>query len=684
MKVKIRKLKEKIWKWIKNNLCIIFIVILFLILIKNFYELNYYSSYEKIYDGFIETIKVSVTILISMLGFSVSIYVFLNNTFQNRRNSNQFEREVIDLFQNRKRNKLMISVFFSAIAITVECIIIIFQSSVKAFFSAMKISLSLSVYTAITGIILITLYNIYKLVHFTYGIINYEEGLSKLAKQQMDEYDKISYYQEMTKGEFLNLVNNIEVIVERLIENHSHAKMSSTYDSDLKRAICDGITDSGDITTREILAEDYKKIINYRNLLLQNKSIADSRNVAMGDQIKSIMNRLFQNYLKSELLTGVSISNFTICNADLEKTSFSNSLLKNIYFDGKTNLKNTDFRDSTLNGVHFKETNCENANFTNCKLIGILFDTKMKLQRTIFTNADLSGMDRIGPCDKEGALLNFDYSNFSKANLSHLDIYNTTFEFADFSDVRLVDAKIGDSAQKENNIIFSYANMEKANLLRSIIKRCNFQNANLQEATFTYSILEKVSFEEARLNKSSFSECKIENCYFGKSYCANLSMKGAIISDSSFIFAIMISVDMSNVHLEQISFCDAVCRDTLWINARIENSNFERCVLSNARFVGDAKNRIRISNCKFINTNFSDVAIANVEFYKCDFKGADFTNARLINVKFIECKNLDNTVTQKIWMEEVAFIKSEKPKYGKLEDLNWRHFSEESYGKEAI
>lgn len=609
------------------------------------------------YCDVIETVKISATVLISMVGFSVSIYVFLNNTLQSRRNNNELEKEIIDLFQAQKRKALLISITFSALAITAECLVVAFAEPVKNFLLATPPQVDKIFYLVIIIIFATaTLFNVYKLVYFTYVVINYEEGLKELAKKKVNTYKKDSSNEEMRKGEFLNLVNNIEVLVERLIRNHLHAKISTAYDSNLKRAICDGITEAGDIATREELAESYKKIIDYRNLLLQDTSTVDSNPVTMGDQIKSVMNQLFHNYLKNELLTGVNISNLQIIKADLEKASFSNSSLQKIQFKEKTNLVNTDFRDSTLNDISFEDAECDSVNFSGCKLINVRFNTHMNLQRAIFSNADLSGMGALGPQDKEGDRIEFIHANFCRANLTHQDIFNVSFEFADFSNARLIDSKIGSSAQKKENTIFAYADMEKADLLRCVIARCDFQNANLNNATFTYAKITESNFSECRLNNANFSESRITDCGFEKSYCTDFSMKGAILENIEFTYAIMTSADMSGAKLNHVHFNDAVCRNTLWVKTQINHSVFERAVLSNARIVGDAEQRGRISHCDFLYTDLSNSAIANIEFNSCDFQGADFTNSRLLNVKFINCKNLESTVSKDVWLAKVSFM----------------------------
>lgn len=661
-------IKERTFKFFVKNLgaiiCLILVVLL--ILIRDWGQLEY--------NDILETIKISVTLLISMLGFSVSIYVFLNNTFQSRRISNELEQEVIDQFQEKARKKLGTNIGFSVIAITVECLLVFFQNGLKDTFLGNSNDMK-AFFCAIAMILIacITVFNIYKLGLFTWSVINYEDGLKKLASKDMDIYAKDSCYEKITKGDFLNLVNNIEVIIERLIGNHLHAKISTAYDTDLKRAICDGITDPGEIRTREVLSEDYKKIIEYRNLLLQNSNILDSDIVAMGDQIKSVMNRLFQRYLKNELLTGISISNLTIREANLEKASFSNSSLQKIKFIGNTDLKNVDIRNSTINDIVFGDADCESINFSGCKLINVHFDVKVNLERAIFSNADLSSMGDVGPKDKEGDPINFKHTNFSHTNLTHQDIYNVCFDFSDFSNARLVDSKIGKSAQKKRNVSFHHANMEKVDLLRCWLERTDFQNANLNSAIFTYAVGLDIDFSESRLNYSNFSESDLQNCKFGKAYCSNMSLKGAKLKRCSFSYAIMRSADMSGTHLLHMNFTDAVCKDTLWIGIELKYSNFERCVLAGARIVGDGENKIRIENCDFLYTNFSDSAISNIEFYQCNFDGADFSGARLINVSFIDCKKVNTAVVKGIWMVNVSFTGNEESRFDMAHEDSWRY-----------
>lgn len=126
MRERLKRIGRKFGTLLKNNFFSVIVAAVIFVLAIRLWRLNQIK-----YNDIIETIKISVTVLISMLGFSVSIYVFLNNTLQNRRNSNELEKEVIDLFQTQKRKRLLISIFFSALAVTAECIVAAFAVPVK-------------------------------------------------------------------------------------------------------------------------------------------------------------------------------------------------------------------------------------------------------------------------------------------------------------------------------------------------------------------------------------------------------------------------------------------------------------------------------------------------------------------------------------------------------------------------
>lgn len=121
----IKKFQQWIWEHFKN-----YFITLFLFVISLWLFVSAKVTIRKIScEELIETMKISSTVLISMLGYSVSIYVFLNNTLQTRRHKNEIEREIIDLFQDRKKKDLSIRIVFSVVSIIVELTFILFRDS---------------------------------------------------------------------------------------------------------------------------------------------------------------------------------------------------------------------------------------------------------------------------------------------------------------------------------------------------------------------------------------------------------------------------------------------------------------------------------------------------------------------------------------------------------------------------
>lgn len=72
-------------------------------------------------------------------------------------------------------------------------------------------------------------------------MINYEKELHDLAKRKREGYEQTKSQEPISKGRFLNQVNNIDIVVNRLIQNHTYAQTTYLFESALKSALCDGI-----------------------------------------------------------------------------------------------------------------------------------------------------------------------------------------------------------------------------------------------------------------------------------------------------------------------------------------------------------------------------------------------------------------------------------------------------------
>ena len=605
------------------------------------------------YSYIIEVLSKATTVTISMIGFSISTYVFLNNTLQRKLVENSTETETIREFLKKKRTSLCSLVIWSICLVIIEILLL---GITKVSATPTPENHSMCLICVVYICIILTIVSIVRLAHFDYSIINYENGLIETAKAQLCIFNKhASNITNMKKNDFLMLVNNMETVLERISENHHNALKHSVNDSLVLMALCSNINSSnvlsGQKAIRREIADNYKKTIEYRNYILHDESIKDDDDIEIDDAVLSTSNLIFNHVLAGEVLSDISIINLTIENVNFSKTSFRNCSLKGIKFLNNSNLKSTDFRDSILIDIDLNDSDCADANFTNAKLINVHIIPDTKLTGAVFNNADMSGLKNLGISDGTGKIVNMNYANFVKTNMVGLVLQNITFDYCDMTNVQMFNSIIGDASFDDDNTTFKFANLQNGILTKSIISRCDFTNANLSGATLAYTNVKSTNWNECRLLDATFTECKIEKSTFEKSYCSNISMKGAIISNTAFNYATLNRADFSAADIDNVHFDDAVCNDTLFVGASIKNSSFQRSILSNCRITSNG-NKV-IENCIFNFSNLSNSSISNVEFKGCKFIGCDFSETRLINVVFTDCEGIESIRFTNAWLDSV-------------------------------
>lgn len=663
-KNKFVKMLKNFWEFTskyKFSICIILITIIVgcFILIKYFPAESY--AVNIIYGA----LSKAATVTMSMIGFSISTYIFLNNTLQRKSVDNITEVETINEFLKQKRRSLCTLVIYSACLVIVEIIILWGAHTLNSI--SVDFSIKWLVVCLMFACVVITIIPIVQLTRFDFSIINYENGLVETAKKQLCIISKTNAQTtSMEKNKFLILVNNVETVLERIAENHQNALKHSADDSLVSMALYSKVensdTASGQKAVRRELAVKYRKLIEFRNYILHDDQINDDDHIEVSDEILSTINLVFNNVLSNEIISDISLSNLVVHSVDFEKTTFRNCSLNSVEFHSKSNLRSVDFRDSNLNNIKLNDTDCSNANFSNAKLINVEISVETNMIGTIFNNADMSGLHRIGTVDCTGQSINLMYSNFTKANMINLDIQNTTFDHGDMSNAQLFNSKIGYSSHRKNNTTFRFVNLKDAILTNSKVYNCDFTNANLSEATLANSNICHTNWQECRFLNATFTESEISHSIFDKSYCDNISMKGATVRSTTFDHTTLNSADFSTAFMDNVSFNDAVCRDALFVGTSIANSSFERCILANCRFVSAGNNSI--SNCNFNHSNLSNSSISNVEFIDCDFLGCDLSNSRLINVKFTNCKGIETIRFSDAWLDQV-----ELNEYAEFEEL---------------
>ena len=631
--------------------------------------MNFYSGITD--KTTLSALTTALTVVISMIGFSVSAYVFLNNMLQRKIVENPSSEETVNVFLCNKRRELCSLVLYIACVVIAEAALIFFDApsvfiSQNGFVFASESSLKpvqIFIITFILICLILTITFVIKLALFDYSIIDYEEGLRTTAHDQLCILNKqnANNNSTMNKSEFLTIVNNMETVLERMAQNHRNALRQSTDDSPILVALRaryevsnqgDRVTD-GTRAQRQDIADNYKKIIEYRNyLIMQNENIRNDEIISIGDEASKTINQIFSDCLTGELLSDINLTRLHVANANLEKTVFRNCSMRHIKFMDKSVLEGVDFRDSILNDVDLSSAKCKNINFSNARLIDVKLSPETELDNAIFKNADLTGLKNLGTKEDQYGKIKIKHANFARTNMIHMNIFNTVFDSSVMANIQLYDSKIGDSSLYENNTSFKFVNLQDAIMTNCKIVRSNFENANLARATLAYSQITKVNWNECRFDGATFTESVITDCQFEKTYCNNISMKGAKITDARFNNSTMISADFSNADLKNIHMDDSVCREALFVGTKINSSSFKRCIMSNVRIVSD-ENKTIIDKTNFGFANLSNSSISNINFINCDFTGADFSDVRLINVSFSNCVGIETIRFVDVWMDTV-------------------------------
>ncbi len=229
--------------------------------------------------------------------------------------------------------------------------------------------------------------------------------------------------------------------------------------------------------------------------------------------------------------------------------------------------------------------------------------------------------------------------------MSNLTMENVDFCYSSFCKAQFVGANIGINENGNMNVRFDFANMEKANFLKSKIQNTSFKNAVLRETSFiSVDKLENCEFNGSNLERARFQKAVIEKCNFEMVYAVYVAMQNSFINDTSFCFATLNFADFTGAKIIKANFTNATCRETLFIGMQeVSESNFDGAMFCNCRISGRNENhKVRFSKCTFIDAVFSRAMISYVIFEECDFQNVDFEHAKLTHVQFLNCKNMSD------------------------------------------
>ncbi len=180
--------------------------------------------------------------------------------------------------------------------------------------------------------------------------------------------------------------------------------------------------------------------------------------------------------------------------AKLPKANLRNIVLASTDLTG-ADLRGADLQSAEMRKAVLRDTNLEDANLHNA----ILFYAD--LRRTALRGADLTDAgllnSRLSGVDLQGAILNLvnaDFADFSRANLTDVSIERSKLIGANFSGANL-----------SGSSLFA-AQLARANLSGANLTGVDFSEANLSKADLRGAILHGAIFTGLRLDFAIFSE----------------------------------------------------------------------------------------------------------------------------------------------------------------------------------
>jgi uncharacterized protein YjbI with pentapeptide repeats len=242
------------------------------------------------------------------------------------------------------------------------------------------------------------------------------------------------------------------------------------------------------------------------------------------------------------------IQNVILLNADFKLANFTDSILKNVKFMGKSNVSGTflrasifsssfinsdlvlfNFTDVTLGTVFFDDSNINlvapaiNVNFSDkSSLKGVTLDGQFI--NCILSAVDFRKSDDVGPvfsgvtftdCMLDSALMNYatcTQTKFINCNMTNADLSQADFRLCEMTDCQAQGLKANEiSAYKAN---FSTSALVSSEFSNSHLSRCNFSNTILDGCFFEFADLSGADLSNATINQTAFGGANLSGATF--------------------------------------------------------------------------------------------------------------------------------------------------------------------------
>ncbi len=630
------------------------------------------SSYDKVMSmtRCVRTITTTIyttliTLLLALLTLAITAYVFVTGFLKDRQKS--YEKKSIDGLLRCYTNVLIFLTLLSLILL-LSCFLI-------------DNDLILIEKPISRGVIIVSSIVSFFLLIYTCCIICHNGCLTLYTAHVRKKLFPVKKKRGLP-GNIDNVfkwIGDLEMLVERLVQNHRDSFHASNDESVLRS-----------ITSKDF-AEDYNKLISYRNFLWvedcdsRRKDFSYPEYHTLRGAVRKLEDQLRRQFLVGERMQDqsftapfLSLSMEPLC---LNGAVFTNSVfekgpdprdfekIEGINFR-KAKLQGADFTRARLNYVNLSGANCKEAVFSDAVLNHILTDAESNFERAVFQNTDFCGQkfsDKDGVMQFKSAsfvnalLVNcffswcdFRQASFNDALMSSIELDSVCLSYADLSRAILTNAKL--SFQQGKGRRFDWKEYwlpsqldEKGQPLSPFIDSLERQQlglaffVNLEKCVLSQSCIENYNFVGSRMSGANFSDAFLKHCILDRCYGQNATFQETILENCRFSFAMFSLSDFSHAHIIDCDFSDCDLRDSLLVQTEVCRKNKADSRFCRTNFTHAQIRGARFSNCDFTQALFEDADLRNSTFENCVFKDASFDHSDLRGALFKTC-DLDGTV----------------------------------------
>ena len=196
-----------------------------------------------------------------------------------------------------------------------------------------------------------------------------------------------------------------------------------------------------------------------------------------------------------------------------------------------------------------------------------------------------------------------------------------------------------------SNSNFTKANLSNIDLRNAILKKCDFSEARLFEARLDTAIIINSKFTGSYLNGVFLNYANLSHSNLNKSSCFDAKFNGANLNHTQLREVNLGSARLMHVTLEHSDLSRAEL-----VNAKLSNANLKNAILVSANLTGADLKHAKLDNADLSNAILSGVTNLSVN--------------QLVKVKSLfDCKGLDKDLSMQLKKIKPELFKRDDPKF---------------------